>query len=138
GSTTLVHEWGAAETRAMIADAAKSATISFDPNCRPNLVRDKDAYRAQMDAFADCASVIKMSDVDFAYLYGGESYEAKAEALLAGGCSLFVVTRGTKGAKAWHKRAGTVEVQAPAVEVVDTIGAGDSFQAALLFALHAL
>src|SRR5262245_11622008 len=138
GSTTLVHERGAAETRAMIADAAKFATISFDPNCRPNLVKDKDAYRAQMDAFAGHADVIKMSDIDFDYLYGGENYAAKAEALLAGGRSLFVVTRGTRGAQAWHSSAGAIEVVAPAVDVVDTIGAGDSFQAALLFALHAL
>jgi fructokinase len=138
GSTTLVHGQGAGETQAMIADAAKFATISFDPNCRPNLVKDKDAYRARIDAFAGQADVIKMSDVDFDYLYGGDSYPAKAEALLAGGCSLFVVTRGTKGALAWHRRAGSVEVVAPTVDVVDTIGAGDSFQAALLFALHAL
>jgi fructokinase len=138
GSTTLVHERGATETRAMIADAAKFATISFDPNCRPNLVQDKGAYRARMDGFAGYADVVRMSDVDFEYLYGGENYVAKAEALLGSGCSLFVVTRGTKGAQAWHKSAGAVEVSAPAVDVVDTIGAGDSFQAALLFALHAL
>ena len=138
GSTTLVHEQGAAETRAMITDAAKFATISFDPNCRPNLVKDRGANRARMDAFAGHADVVKMSDVDFEYLYGGEDYAAKAGALLGSGCSLFVVTRGTNGAQAWHKSAGTVEVSAPAVDVVDTIGAGDSFQAALLFALHAL
>src|SRR5207249_11191814 len=47
-------------------------------------------------------------------------------------------TRGIKGAQAWHREAGPVEVQAPAIDVVDTIGAGDSFQAALLFALRAI
>jgi fructokinase len=138
GSTTLVHDQGAAQTRAMLADAARRVTISLDPNCRPNLVKDKDAYRAKIDAFAGQADLIKMSDVDFEYLYGGAGYPAKAEALLAGGCSLFVITRGTRGAQAWHSLAGAVEVAAPAVDVVDTIGAGDSFQAALLFALHAL
>ena len=49
-----------------------------------------------------------------------------------------MVTRGIRGAQAWHGEAGAIEVQAPAVEVVDTIGAGDSFQAALLFALRAI
>jgi fructokinase len=82
--------------------------------------------------------MIKMSDVDFDYLYGHDNYGDRADALLAGGSSLFVVTRGPKGALAWHRNAGAVEVAAPAVAVVDTIGAGDSFQAALLFALHAL
>ena len=138
GSTTLVDAKGAAETQALIAEAGRSATISFDPNCRPNLVQDIAFYRKRMEAFADAADMIKLSDVDFAYLHGHDDYAARAEPLLAGGRSLFVVTRGPKGALAWHRNAGMVEVAAPAVEVVDTIGAGDSFQAALLFALHAL
>jgi fructokinase len=138
GSTTLVLEQGAAETRAMIADAGRSATISFDPNCRPNLVKDIAAYRERMDAFAGVADMIKMSDVDFDFLHGHDNYAARAQTLLTGGRSLFVVTRGPKGALAWHHNAGMVEAAAPPVEVVDTIGAGDSFQAALLFALHAL
>ncbi|MGY3617918.1 carbohydrate kinase family protein [Bradyrhizobium sp. USDA 10063] len=136
GSTTLANTRGAAETAAMVADARSSATISLDPNCRPNLVTDKAAYLARMDTFVDSADVVRMSDVDFNYLYGDEAYAAKAEQLLARGCSLFVITRGTKGALAWHPVAGAVEVGAPAIKVVDTIGAGDSFQAALLFALH--
>jgi fructokinase len=136
GSTTLVHDQGAAETRAMIADAGRLVTISFDPNCRPNLVKDKAAYRERMDGFAGAADMIKMSDVDFDYLHGHDNYGAVAETLLADGRSLFVVTRGPKGALAWHRNAGAVDVPAPAVTVVDTIGAGDSFQAALLFALH--
>jgi len=79
-----------------------------------------------------------MSDVDFNYLYGDDAYTAQAERLLGGGASLFVVTRGGNGVQAWHRNAGMIEVEAPAVEVVDTIGAGDSFQAALLFALARL
>ncbi|MDI4231901.1 carbohydrate kinase [Bradyrhizobium sp. Arg237L] len=136
GSTTLVNQSGAVETAAMVADAKSSATISFDPNCRPNLVKDKTAYLARMDRFIDSADIVRMSDVDFDYLYGKEAYAAKAEEFLAGGGSLFVITRGMKGAQAWHPAAGAIEVGAPAVTVVDTIGAGDSFQAALLFALH--
>lgn len=138
GSTTLVHERGAAEAGALIADARPSATISFDPNCRPVLVHDKKLYRARMDGFAENADVVRMSDVDFNYLYGDDAYTAQAERLLARGASLFVVTRGGNGVQAWHRNAGMIEVEAPAVEVVDTIGAGDSFQAALLFALARL
>jgi fructokinase len=136
GSTTLVNESGAVETTALIADARASATISFDPNCRPNLVKDKKLYVGRMNAFADSADIIRMSDVDFAYLYGEETYAAKAQQLLARGASLFVITRGMDGVQAWHSKAGFLSVAAPAIEVVDTIGAGDSFQAALLFALH--
>lgn len=136
GSTTLVNDQGAAETKALIADALMSSTISFDPNCRPNLVQDKPAYLVRMAEFAATADLIKMSDVDFAYLFGEEPYRQRASALLGQGTSLVVVTRGTNGAIAWHARAGQIEVQAPMVAVADTIGAGDSFQAALLFALH--
>lgn len=138
GSTTLVHDQGAKETRALIADASRTATISFDPNCRPNLVRDQAAYRARMNGFTADADMIKMSDVDFDYLHGHDRYAERAEALLAAGSTLFVVTRGPRGALAWHRSAGAVEIAAPAITVVDTIGAGDSFQAALLFALHRL
>ena len=138
GSTTLVHDQGAAETLALIAAVKPRATIAFDPNCRPNLVNDIDAYRTRIDAFAEGADIIKMSDVDFNYLYGGDGYAAKAAALLSRGPSLVVVTCGNQGAQAWHRDAGMVEVKAPKVEVVDTIGAGDSFQAALLFALRQL
>ena len=136
GSTTLVNDRGATETTALIADARTSSTISFDPNCRPNLVKDKPAYLARMAAFAASADLIKMSDVDFAYLFGDEPYRQRATALLRGDTSLVVITRGNDGAVAWHAEAGQIEVAAPKVEVADTIGAGDSFQAALLFALH--
>ena len=136
GSTTLVNDQGAAEATALIADARASSTISFDPNCRPNLVKDKPAYLARMAAFAAKADLIKMSDVDFAYLFGDEPYRQRATALLGQGASLVVVTRGNDGAMAWHAEAGQIEVAAPEVKVADTIGAGDSFQAALLFALH--
>ena len=136
GSTTLVNDQGAAETKALIGDARALSTISFDPNCRPNLVKDKPAYLARMAEFAATADLIKMSDVDFAYLYGDEPYQQRANAMLGQGTSLVVITRGNNGAIAWHAKAGHVEVSAPNIEVADTIGAGDSFQAALLFALH--
>jgi fructokinase len=136
GSTTLVNERGASETAAMIADARPSATISFDPNCRPNLVKDKAGYLGRMSAFAGDADIVRMSDVDFSYLYGEEAYAARAESLLVRGSSLFVITRGMEGVEAWHRKTGLIKVGAPTIEIVDTIGAGDSFQAALLFALH--
>ena len=138
GSTTLANDDGAVQALAMLEDARGSATISFDPNCRPWLVKDKARYIDRMDAFAAAANIVRMSDVDFEYLYGDGDYAGKAQSLLGAGTSLVVVTRGIKGALAWHKEAGVVEVEAPIVNVVDTIGAGDSFQAALLFALRAI
>jgi fructokinase len=138
GSTTIAHEKGAAQALAMIEDAAGATTVSFDPNCRPNLVKHKASYVDQMDVFAAAADIVRMSDADFEFLYGGSDYGEKAKSFVAAGASLVVVTRGIKGAQAWHREAGLVEVQAPTIDVVDTIGAGDSFQAALLFALRAI
>jgi fructokinase len=138
GSTTLADDQGAAQALAMLKDARGSVTISFDPNCRPKLVKHKTRYVDQMDAFAAAADIVRMSDVDFEFLYGGSDYAEKAKSLFKAGASLVVVTRGNEGAQAWHRKAGVVEVQAPIVDVVDTIGAGDSFQAALLFALRAI
>src|SRR6266571_2640340 len=138
GSTTLADDQGAAQALAMVEEARASVTISFDPNCRPKLVKHKTRYVEQMDAFAAAADIVRMSDVDFEFLYGGRHYEERARALMATGTSLVVVTHGIKGAQAWHRATGPVKVEAPTIDVVDTIGAGDSFQAALLFALRAI
>jgi fructokinase len=138
GSTTLVDDPSAAQTFALVKEARESATISFDPNCRPNLIRDKAEYVARMAAFAAAADIIRMSDVDFEYLYGDDDFAGRAKSMIAAGAGLVVVTRGMRGVQAWHSEAGALEAEAPKVTVVDTIGAGDSFQAALLYALHAL
>jgi fructokinase len=122
----------------MIEDGGGSTTISFDPNCRPNLIRHKARYIDQMNALAAAADIVRMSDVDFEFLYGGSDYGERAMSFIAAGASLVVVTRGINGAQAWHRGAGLVKVEAPTIGVVDTIGAGDSFQAALLFALRAI
>src|ERR1700682_3571859 len=137
-ATTLVDDQGAAQALAMLKDAHGSVTISFDPNCRPKLVKHKAHYVERMNAFAAAADIVRMSDVDFEFLYGGGDHAGRAKSFIEAGASLVVVTRGIKGAQAWHKEAGVVEVEAPIVDVVDTIGAGDSFQAALLFALRAI
>ncbi|MEW6643809.1 MAG: carbohydrate kinase [Pseudomonadota bacterium] len=139
GSTTLVDDTAAAQAMALAVEArAAGATVAFDPNCRPGLVADKAAYRARMDGFIAAADIVRMSDVDFAFLYGDADMAAKAAEWLAAGARLVVVTRGGEGAQAWHGGAGSITVRAPQVDVIDTIGAGDSFQAALLVALQAM
>jgi fructokinase len=138
GSTTLVDRKAAVETMRLVEEARGTTTLSFDPNCRPMLVHDKAEYVERMNEFARRAGIVRLSDSDFAFLYGGHDYASGAEALFAADTQLFIVTRGIRGARAWHKRAGAIEVETQQVEVVDTIGAGDSFQAGLLFALHTM
>lgn len=136
GSTTLINEPAATEALKMLRDAKGRTTLSFDPNCRPSLVRNKPKYLARMAEFIATADIVRMSDADFDFLFGGNDFQRKADEVLAGGATLFVITRGRDGAIAWHKTAGQVGVPAPAVKVVDTIGAGDTFQGAFLVALR--
>jgi len=138
GSSALVDDASAAHSRALIADARKTAIISFDPNCRPSRVTDKPSYLANVASFVAASDLVRMSDADFEFLYGGDDYATKADSMLADGAQLVVVTRGERGVKAWHARAGAFEATAPPTKVVDTVGAGDSFHAALLVALRAL
>ena len=111
GSTTLADDQGAAQALAMVEDARGSVTISFDPNCRPNLVRHKARYVDRMDAFAAAADIVRMSDVDFEFLYGGSDYAGRAKSLIEAGASLVVVTRGIKGLRLGIRKAGVVEVR---------------------------
>jgi fructokinase len=136
GSTTLISHAVSTEILAMLAEAHGSATISFDPNCRPTLVRDKADYIRRMEDFLARADIIRMSDADFEFLFRSADYDAKAATLIESGATLVIVTRGERGVMAWHRQAGYIEVTAPHVDVVDTIGAGDTFQGALLVALR--
>lgn len=136
GSTTLINDPAATEYLKMFRDAKGRTTLSFDPNCRPSLVQDKTTYLARMAEFMAAADIVRMSDQDFDFLFGGDDFQSKAKEALARGVALFVVTRGGEGVTAWHATAGEVEVSAPAAKVVDTIGAGDTFQGALLVALR--
>lgn len=135
GSTTLINEPSSSATLAMVDAAQGLTTVSFDPNCRPSLVKDRTAYASRMEIFAGRADIVRMSDVDFEFLHGSGDWDAWAGALLSGGARLVVLTRGGSGVIAWHRGAGRVEVAAPKTEVADTIGAGDTFQGSLLVAL---
>lgn len=137
GSTTLIDDPSSSETLAL-ARAARAAgvLVSLDPNCRPILVKDRNDFRARIAAFAREATVIRMSDEDFEFLYGTANTDTIAEGFLAQGVELVVLTRGRHGATAWNKAAGGVHIPAPEIKIADTIGAGDTFLAALLVTLQ--
>ena len=105
GSTTLANEEGAAQAFAMIEDAKGVTTISFDPNCRPNLVGDKARYVDRMDAFAVAADIVRMSDVDFEFLYGGCDQGERARSFIAAGNAGSIAVYGVGGTKPGRKRA---------------------------------
>jgi fructokinase len=108
--------------------------ISYDPNVRLNVMPDPAQWRARIDALAAHVHVLKMSTDDLARAYPGESPTQRAEAFISAGVRIVILTAGFKGATAWTNRHH-VEIPAKNVTVVDTIGAGDSFQAGFLGAL---
>ncbi|MDP9695911.1 UNVERIFIED_ORG: fructokinase [Arthrobacter globiformis] len=141
--TTLLHTGsiatmlapGAAEVLAAVEHAHPAATISFDPNCRPSIITDAEYARRQAEKFVVLSDIVKASDEDLAWLYPGVDPLASARRWLqlggAEGPAVVVVTRGAAGP--WGiTAAGEAEFAAPRVEVADTVGAGDSFMAALL------
>lgn len=111
--------------------------ISLDPNVRLTIEPDLELWRRRADAFAGLADVIKVSDEDLGHLYPGESFESVARRWRARGVALVVVTRGELGATAFL-RDEVYQASGRAVTVVDTVGAGDTFEAALLCGLEEL
>jgi fructokinase len=101
-----------------------------DPNVRPGLIPAED-YRAGMDRWCQLADIVRLSDDDLAVLVDGADFDLACARWHKAGVRLIVLTRGPDGAVA--SLDGTrVEVPAVPVEVVDTVGAGDSFTAGLL------
>lgn len=138
GSIATFLEPGAAEVFAAVEHAHPNSTISFDPNCRPSIITDVEYARTQAERFVALADVVKASDEDLEWLYPGVDPTESARRWLSlggeEGPALVVVTRGSRGP--WGiTRAGETEVPAPSVNVVDTVGAGDSFMAGLLSAI---
>ena len=137
GAISLIGEpaGGAFETLAMRAVEA-GAVLSFDPNIRPGFIRDAAAHRARCLRLAQAAHILKVSDEDLDWL--AEGIDGAGEALLArwraDGPTLLLVTRGANGVSA-ITRTGSFDVPAVPVEVVDTVGAGDTFNAGLLVGL---
>ncbi|MFZ5677844.1 MAG: carbohydrate kinase family protein [Pseudomonadota bacterium] len=109
--------------------------IHFDPNIRANLIKDRSAHRARVERIVAMADVVKMSDEDLAWLAPGVAAQDFANDWLRRGAKLVVVTRGRDGAQAFT-RAFMCEAPGKPVQVADTIGAGDTFTAGFLTALH--
>jgi fructokinase len=120
----------------LVEREAHRAVIALDCNLRPAMVGSLHSWRQRIERVARCAAIIKLSDEDFASGWGeGAQLDDLAAFWLDLGVKLVIVTRGARGATAWH-RAGRVTVPSLPVPVVDTVGAGDSFQAALLSRLR--
>ena len=134
GTLGLVLEPMASSLAALVRREHGRRLVMLDPNIRPVLTTDPQ-YRPRLDSLISQSTIVKASDADLDWLFPGLDRMAAARALLARGPKMVVVTLGAKGAVGMTASA-EVRVPAPAVRVVDTIGAGDAFGAALLAWLH--
>jgi fructokinase len=137
GSIAGFLDPGCLATAALLDAYRLSATITFDPNVRPALIEDHDQAVDRINRLVEKADVVKASDEDLRWIDPTRTPEQVATAWQALGPSIVAVTMGGDGAFAVCA-AGTVRVAARPVEVVDTVGAGDSFMTGLIDALWSM
>jgi fructokinase len=132
GSYCMVLEPVASTLRALVARQYGRSLIAYDPNVRLTIEPDIKAWTDAVAWMLPMTDLLKISEEDIAHLYPGMSPESFIELALQSDVALAVVTRGGKGVLASTSTVALLEVPAMAVEVIDTVGAGDTFQAALL------
>ena len=123
GSAATLLEPGASELLKWVS--GKAAPVVFDPNVRPSIQGDKDLYRAAIERWIHIATIVKLSEDELNWLYGDESV---VSAWLKSAPELVIVTRGQRGISTYGD-GFMMEVPAEKVEVVDTVGAGDTIGA---------
>ncbi|WP_417525664.1 carbohydrate kinase family protein [Marinovum sp.] len=116
---------------ALATREAADRLIMIDPNIRPSFIRDEASYRARLDRMLAVADVVKVSDEDLDWLTGGTD----PQALIDKGVRVVLMTRGGEGVLA-QSAEGRLDLPTTKVEVVDTVGAGDTFNAGMLAGLH--
>lgn len=131
GSYNAVVEPVASTLRTLVSRHQGRSLIAYDPNIRLNVEPDLARWRDQLEWMLPRTQLLKISDEDLASLYPGADPQALASSWLAQGVTLVVLTRGAQGAVAWTA-SHQVQVPTVPVQVIDTVGAGDTFQAALL------
>jgi fructokinase len=136
GSYSALVEPVASALKTLIGREKPNSLIAFDPNIRPTVVNDLGRWRENTEEIAALSDIIKVSDEDLALIYPDREPAEIARHWLGLGAGLVVITAGAKGAEAFT-REFHVDVSGKTVTVIDTVGAGDTFQAALLSGLAA-
>ena len=134
GSLGLAIEPMATALIELVRREHEDRLVMLDPNVRPGVIADS-VYRARLEGVIALSTVVKGSEDDFAWLYPGHGHREAAQRLVDAGVRMVVVTRGASGAFAVTSAGETIS-NSPRIDVVDTIGAGDAFGAALLAWLH--
>jgi len=134
GGISLAVEPCAEAYATLAARAAQDRLVMLDPNIRPGFIPDEARFRARMDRMLAAADVVKISDEDMRWLMGDGALPGLAAQMLNQGPALVLVTEGAEGVTAYGA-GGAVRMPARRVEVVDTVGAGDTFNAGFVAGL---
>ena len=109
--------------------------IYFDANVRPDFIENKQNYLARFIELTHKVDIIKISDEDYRYLYGAEDFNEVSKNWLDNGVKLVILTIGSEGSKVIYGNDSEVFAESQKVDVVDTIAAGDTFNAGFLLSL---
>jgi fructokinase len=134
GTLVTIVEPGASVLYDWAMKVAEFAPIVFDPNIRPSVMGDRDRYQAAVEKWAAISSVIKVSDDDLTWLFPGQPFEEIAKRWVADGAALVVVTRGVNGSIGYTE-SGVEEALGVKIDLVDTVGAGDTVGAVIIEAM---
>ncbi len=134
GSYAMVVAPVAQTQRALVEREHRQRVIAYDPNVRLNVEPDLQVWRDTLDWMSHRTHLLKVSDEDLGLLYPGTSHAELVARWRAAGVAMVVITRGGDGAIGYAD-TGEVLIEPVKVDVIDTVGAGDTFQAAMLTAL---
>ena len=136
GGISLVNDPAASTYEALQARECGTRVTMIDPNIRPGFIDGKESeYRARITRMIARADLVKLSDEDLHWLEGAGDLGALARGILARGPKVVFITEGAKGARAVTASQDRFVAATP-VTVADTVGAGDTFNAGVLAALH--
>ncbi|WP_170452759.1 carbohydrate kinase family protein [Ruegeria arenilitoris] len=137
GGISLACEPCADAYAALLDRHGTERAVMIDPNIRPGFIQDQTRYRTRLNRMIAQADIVKVSDEDLDWIVPGpETLEEKVPLLLQAGPAVVIVTRGSQGATGYRADGCTVSVPVTPVQVVDTVGAGDTFNAGVLAQLH--
>ena len=125
GTLGMVLEPMATTLEAIVGSVGNGVLVLLDPNCRPRVTADRVGYLARLERMLGRADVVKVSTDDLEFIAPGD-HSAGVQMLLAGGATVVLHTDGGRSVHV-HWATEEIVVPVPAVDVVDTIGAGDSF-----------
>ncbi len=118
-----------------VKSARDQALVTYDPNMRPSILGSAMTVLPRVEAIVGLSDIVKVSLEDLQWLAVDGSVENLIQSWLSAGPSLVILTKGAGGAEAFTSSGLRIFVPAPDVEVVDTVGAGDSFMAGVIDAL---